>query len=312
MDERKALLLVVVAAGALLLPVRVEQALDLLPLAADRLLDALHRGGRVHRGIATNGDRDDALETLERDRVHLDAAEEVEQDRLELHVRRVRVPQRRIWRGRRKVEEGDRAGRRLDALQGVVQDQRRSSRVRAARPARTLKLDMAMTSSIPTSSISITSPAKQRAQTSPCGRFLVCEPTRKSEASFLDAQNASELESSNGRIAFDFENEIAWGFLSWFCGRASGRERAARCGWRPRAGGETYEFAEGDLDLLTARRAPDDNRRLGSLLNQDGLPRVGGPLRARVLRLRGRCTRHGSASEQQGKQQNRVPMIGVA
>ena len=63
--------------------------------------------------------------------------------------------------------------------------------------------DIAITSVIPTSSISITSPLKHRTQTKPCGRFLVWVPTRNSEASFLVDQNESEDESSNGLIWLD-------------------------------------------------------------------------------------------------------------
>ena len=73
-----------------------------------------------------------------------------------------------------------------------------------------------MTSSIPTSSISMTSPLKHLAQIKPCGRFLVWVPIRKSEASFLTDQKLSEVASSNGRIWFDLEKLIECGFLSWF------------------------------------------------------------------------------------------------
>lgn len=83
---------------------------------------------------------------------------------------------------------------------------------------RTLKLDMGMTSSMPTSSISMTSPEKHLTHTRLCGRFLLCVPTRNSEASFLTDQNESDEASSNGRTAFDLENEIECGFLSWFYG----------------------------------------------------------------------------------------------
>lgn len=81
----------------------------------------------------------------------------------------------------------------------------------------TLKSDMAMTSSIPTSNISMTSPAKQRTQTRPWGRFFVCVPIRNRLASFFELQKLSDELSSNGRIKFDFEKVIACGFLSWFC-----------------------------------------------------------------------------------------------
>jgi len=71
-----------------------------------------------------------------------------------------------------------------------------------------LKLLIAMTSSMPTSSISMTSPAKQRAQTRPCGRFLVWVPMRKSEASFLEDQKLSEAGSSKGRTSLALEKAI--------------------------------------------------------------------------------------------------------
>lgn len=74
-----------------------------------------------------------------------------------------------------------------------------------------------MTSSTPTSSISMTSPLKHLAQIKPCGRFLVWVPIRKSEASFLTDQKLREVASSNGRIWFDLEKLIECGFLSWFC-----------------------------------------------------------------------------------------------
>jgi len=80
----------------------------------------------------------------------------------------------------------------------------------------TLNEDMAITSVIPTSSISITSPEKHRTQTRPCGRFFVWVPTRNREASFLVDQNESEEESSNGLIMLLLLKGIEWGFLSWF------------------------------------------------------------------------------------------------
>lgn len=81
---------------------------------------------------------------------------------------------------------------------------------------RTLNDDIAITSVIPTSSISITSPEKQRTQTRPCGRFFVCDPTRNSEASFLLDQKEREEESSNGLIWLLLLKGIELGFLSWF------------------------------------------------------------------------------------------------
>lgn len=129
----------------------------------------------------------------------------------------------------------------------------------------TLKLDMVMTSTIPTSSISMTSPAKHRTQTRPWGLFFVCVPTKNREASFLDAQKARDDESSKGRMTLDLEKEMAWGFLSWFyrqLGTSAGKS------WRWQEGGETNELREGNLDLLGDGATAHEHGRLGTLLDR--------------------------------------------
>lgn len=210
-----------------------DQGLDGLALAGRS--GALDTGARVRlvaRGSA-NRDRDDALEALESDAVELVAAEKVEEDRLELGKSRVGVPQVGVRLDGREVEQRDSAGGRFDALREV---QRAFGQFFLRREcssngvARTLKSDICMTSSIPTSSISMTSPPKQRAQTRPWGRFLVWVPMRKSEASFLTDQKLSEVASSNGRIWFDLEKLIELGFLSWFCAGDSTVERTKSSG----------------------------------------------------------------------------------
>jgi len=72
----------------------------------------------------------------------------------------------------------------------------------------TLKSDIDITSSIPTSNISITSPAKHLTQTKPCGRFFVWVPIKNKLASFFELQKFNDELSSKGLIKFDFEKLI--------------------------------------------------------------------------------------------------------
>lgn len=52
------------------------------------------------------------------------------------------------------------------------------------------------------------------------GRFLLCSPTRKREASFFFDQNARDVESSKGWIGFALLKDTASGRLSIICVRA--------------------------------------------------------------------------------------------
>ena len=75
--------------------------------------------------------------------------------------------------------------------------------------ARTLKLSRLTNLSMPTSRMSSTFPSNMRTNVRPSGLFFVLWATTNMDASFLLAQNSSEDGSSNGRIVFFFENEIA-------------------------------------------------------------------------------------------------------
>jgi hypothetical protein len=46
------------------------------------------------------------------------------------------------------------------------------------------------------------------------GRFLVCEPTAKSEQSFFSQRNSKEFESSKGSISFFLLSILLCGFVS--------------------------------------------------------------------------------------------------
>lgn len=117
MHEGEALLLLVVSSRPLL-PSPADETLDLLSLPSDGALDVRLRIRRVGRGVATDRNADHALETLERDGVHLDTAEEVEEEGLELDVGGVRVPEGgSVGRGGGEVEEGDGTRGGLDALE---------------------------------------------------------------------------------------------------------------------------------------------------------------------------------------------------
>ena len=123
-DERERLVLVVVLRRRRRVE-RADERLDRLALAVlARALareGALDARGAVVLGAVADRDRDDALEALERHAVELVAAEEVEQDRLELLERRVRVPQVGERLGGGEVEQRDRAGGRLDALRRATE-----------------------------------------------------------------------------------------------------------------------------------------------------------------------------------------------
>lgn len=70
----------------------------------------------LRRRRATNRDGDDALETLERDAVHLGTAEKVEHEGFELGEGRVGVPKGGVGLDGGEVEEGETADGRLDRL----------------------------------------------------------------------------------------------------------------------------------------------------------------------------------------------------
>jgi hypothetical protein len=65
--------------------------------------------------------------------------------------------------------------------------------------------------STPTSHISNTAPSNIRTNVIPFGRFFVLCATTNIDASFFAAQNSIDDGSSNGRIVFFLENEIACG-----------------------------------------------------------------------------------------------------
>ena len=56
--------------------------------------------------------------------------------------------------------------------------------------------------------------SNMRAMVRPSGRFFVLCPSTKMDASFLCAQNSSDVASSNGCTTFFFENDIVCGRLS--------------------------------------------------------------------------------------------------
>lgn len=116
--HRQRLVLLVISSRALLLATA-EEGIDRcwrLALARNGSLHLGLCGGRLDDRGSSNGNGDDTLESLERDGVHLDTAEEVEEDRLELDEGGVRVPERLVRGGRGEVEEGNGTGRSLDGL----------------------------------------------------------------------------------------------------------------------------------------------------------------------------------------------------
>src|SRR4051812_40183949 len=78
---------------------------------------------------------------------------------------------------------------------------------------RTVKTFMLTNESTPTSHMSRTRPSNILANTSPFGRFFVDWPITKKEASFFLAQNSRDERSSNGRMIFFLENDMALGRL---------------------------------------------------------------------------------------------------
>jgi hypothetical protein len=77
---------------------------------------------------------------------------------------------------------------------------------------------MATIFSIPSSIISRTRPSNVRTKVNPFGRFLLCDPTTKSEASFFPLKNSSELtpwdgSASKGWMGFFLLKLMEWGSL---------------------------------------------------------------------------------------------------
>lgn len=93
---------------------------------------------------------------------------------------------------------------------------------------------------MPNSHMSSTRSSYVRTKINPSGRFFVLCPTTNIEASFLLAQNDKDEASSNGRIGFFLENDMACGRLRAIYDNDHGRKSGERTG-------EKYE----DLRVLS-------------------------------------------------------------